>query len=33
LLGFDHLRDLDGALMERLETEILGKLDIADPYL
>jgi probable rRNA maturation factor len=33
LLGFDHLRDLDGALMEGLETEILGKLDIADPYL
>jgi probable rRNA maturation factor len=33
LLGFDHLRDLDGALMEGLEAEILGKLDIADPYL
>lgn len=33
LLGFDHVRDLDGALMEGLETEILGKLDIPDPYL
>jgi len=33
LLGFDHIRDRDAALMEGLETEILGKLDIADPYL
>jgi len=33
LLGFDHIRDGDAALMERLETEILGKLDIPDPYL
>lgn len=33
LLGFDHVRDLDGALMEGLEAEILGKLDIPDPYL
>lgn len=32
LLGFDHLRDGDATLMEGLETEILGKLDIADPY-
>lgn len=32
LLGFDHMRDGDAALMEGLETEILGKLDIADPY-
>jgi probable rRNA maturation factor len=32
LLGFDHLREGDGALMERLETEILGELDIPDPY-
>jgi len=33
LLGFDHMRDGDGTLMEGLETEILGKLDICDPYL
>ena len=32
LLGFDHIRDLDAALMEGLEVEILGKLDIANPY-
>jgi probable rRNA maturation factor len=32
LLGFDHIRDRDAALMEALETEILGKLDIPDPY-
>ena len=32
LLGFDHERDRDAALMEGLETEILGKLDIPDPY-
>lgn len=32
LLGFDHIRDADAALMEGLETEILGKLDIPDPY-
>lgn len=33
LLGFDHIRDKDAALMEGLETKILGKLDIPDPYL
>ena len=32
LLGFDHTRDGDAVLMEGLETEILGKLDIPDPY-
>lgn len=32
LLGFDHVRDGDARLMEGLETEILGKLDISDPY-
>ena len=32
LLGFDHERDHDATLMEGLETEILGKLGIADPY-
>lgn len=32
LLGFDHERDRDATLMEGLETEILGKLGLADPY-
>lgn len=32
LLGFDHERDHDATLMEGLETEILGKLGIGDPY-
>ena len=32
LLGYDHIDDADAALMERLETEILGKLGIDDPY-
>ena len=32
LLGYDHVRDGDAELMEGLETEILGKLGIADPY-
>ena len=32
LLGYDHERDGDATLMERLETEILGKLGIANPY-
>lgn len=32
LLGFDHERDLDATLMEGMETEILGKMGIADPY-
>lgn len=32
LLGYDHIRDEDATLMEALETEILGKLGIADPY-
>ncbi len=32
LLGFDHERDRDATLMEALETEILGKLGISDPY-
>ena len=32
LLGYDHTRDLDATLMEGLETAILGKLGIADPY-
>lgn len=32
LLGFDHERDRDATLMEGLETEILGKLGVPDPY-
>ncbi len=32
LLGYDHISDLDATLMEGLETAILGKLGIADPY-
>lgn len=32
LLGFDHERDADAAVMEGLETEILGKLGVPDPY-
>lgn len=32
LLGYDHERDLDAALMEGLEVEILGKLGCPDPY-
>lgn len=32
LLGFDHENDPDAALMEGLETEILGKMGQPDPY-
>ncbi len=32
LLGYDHIRDPDATLMERIEFEILGKLGIDDPY-
>lgn len=31
-LGYDHQRDRDATLMERLEVEILGKLGFPDPY-
>ncbi len=31
-LGYDHQRDRDATLMERLEIEILGKLGLPDPY-
>ncbi|MFY0661778.1 MAG: rRNA maturation RNase YbeY [Shimia sp.] len=32
LLGYDHVRDKDATLMEGLETTILGKLGLSDPY-
>lgn len=32
LLGFDHVAEADAALMEGLETRILAKLGISDPY-
>lgn len=32
LLGYDHERDADATLMEGLETQILGKMGLADPY-
>ena len=32
LLGYDHERDADATLMEGLESEILGKLGLPDPY-
>ncbi len=32
LLGYDHEADGEAALMERLETAILARLAIADPY-
>jgi probable rRNA maturation factor len=32
LLGYDHIRDRDATLMESMETAILGKMGIADPY-
>ncbi|QFS81681.1 Endoribonuclease YbeY [Roseivivax sp. THAF40] len=33
LLGYDHVRDEDATLMERLEARILGNMGIADPYV
>ena len=32
LLGYDHGSDSAAAVMERLETELLARLGIADPY-
>jgi probable rRNA maturation factor len=32
LLGFDHMTDPDAVLMEGLETRILARLGIPDPY-
>ncbi|WP_172328376.1 rRNA maturation RNase YbeY [Mangrovicoccus sp. HB161399] len=33
LLGYDHIRDEDAALMEGLEVAILGEMGLANPYL
>ncbi len=32
LLGYDHVEDEEATAMEGLETKILGRLGIADPY-
>lgn len=32
LLGYDHIRDADGDLMESLETRIMAALGLPDPY-
>jgi probable rRNA maturation factor len=32
LLGFDHATKRAAAVMEPLETKILGELGVADPY-
>lgn len=32
LLGYDHTNEPDAALMEGLETKILGKMGLDDPY-
>lgn len=32
LLGYDHISDLDAALMQGIETKILGKMGLDDPY-
>ncbi|OED48952.1 rRNA maturation RNase YbeY [Leisingera sp. S232] len=33
LLGYDHIRDHDAALMEGIEVLLLGKLGIENPYM
>ena len=33
LLGYDHQRDQDATLMERIEVTALGKLGVDNPYL
>lgn len=32
ILGYDHMNDDEAQVMERLETAILARLNIADPY-
>jgi probable rRNA maturation factor len=32
LLGYDHIRDKDAALMEETEVRILAQLGVSDPY-
>ncbi|SDW55086.1 rRNA maturation RNase YbeY [Roseicitreum antarcticum] len=32
LLGYDHIRDKDAALMEELERQILATMGVSDPY-
>ena len=32
LLGYDHYEDDEAIAMERLETEVLNRLGIADPH-
>lgn len=32
LLGYDHQQGADAVIMEALETDILARLDISDPY-
>ena len=32
LLGYDHIREADGDLMEATEVELLGKMGLDDPY-
>lgn len=32
LLGYDHIRDKDAAMMEEIEIRILAMLGVADPY-
>jgi probable rRNA maturation factor len=32
LLGHDHIDDADATLMEGIETQVLGKMGIPDPY-
>ena len=32
LIGFDHQRDSDAARMEAIETRVLARLGVADPY-
>ncbi len=32
LLGYDHIRDADGDLMEAVETRVMARLGLPDPY-